>query len=135
MNRSAARSFRGRALLILILGLVYATAVYAHLQVMKTSPKRHATLNQAPESIQIRFSQVPDLVLSKLELEGPDGEVALGKLTSSDEKGLRAPVAGPMPDGDYTAHWQTAGEDGHVQKGQWKFTVRSAASGADRDRP
>ena len=39
------------------------------------------------------------------------------------EKDLMARVSGRMPDGAYTARWQTAGDDGHVLKGEWTFTI------------
>ena len=40
------------------------------------------------------------------------------------EKTLMAPVTGKMADGKYTVNWQTAGDDGHVQKGTFAFNVK-----------
>jgi methionine-rich copper-binding protein CopC len=31
-----------------------------------------------------------------------------------------------MADGRYTVNWQTAGDDGHLQKGTFAFTVKPA---------
>jgi methionine-rich copper-binding protein CopC len=37
---------------------------------------------------------------------------------------MSATVDGATPDGTYTVSWQTAGDDGHVQKGDYTFSVR-----------
>ena len=40
------------------------------------------------------------------------------------DKSLMAVVNGDMPDGVYTVSWQAAGKDGHIQKGEFTFTVK-----------
>jgi methionine-rich copper-binding protein CopC len=37
---------------------------------------------------------------------------------------VMAPIVGKMADGKYTVSWQTAGDDGHVQKGTFSFTLK-----------
>jgi methionine-rich copper-binding protein CopC len=43
----------------------------------------------------------------------------------ADGKSISAGVAGTLQDGAYTAAWQSAGDDGHVQKGDFKFTLKT----------
>jgi methionine-rich copper-binding protein CopC len=50
--------------------------------------------------------------------------VELGPATSTGEKTVTAAVTGKMPDGKYSVAWQTAGKDGHVQKGTFAFNVK-----------
>ena len=40
------------------------------------------------------------------------------------DKSLMAMVEGGTPDGTYTVSWQSAGPDGHIQKGDFTFTVK-----------
>jgi methionine-rich copper-binding protein CopC len=39
---------------------------------------------------------------------------------------LMASVGDAMPDGTYTVSWQSAGDDGHLQKGEFTFSVKQA---------
>jgi methionine-rich copper-binding protein CopC len=39
---------------------------------------------------------------------------------------LTAGVTGTIADGTYTVAWQAAGDDGHLVKGTFTFTVKAA---------
>ena len=103
--------------------LALATAAFAHLKASKTSPEDGATLSGPVRTLRVWFNQEPDLPLSKLELTGPNGPLSVEGLHTMGEKDLMARVSGRMPDGSYTAKWQTAGDDGHVLTGEWTFTI------------
>lgn len=111
--------------LSLLLGL--AAAAYAHFKVAKTEPADGATVDRPVRDLRVWFSQEPDVALSKLELEGPAGALQVQNVHTMGEKDLMGTVVGAMPDGAYTAKWQAAGDDGHVMKGEWKFTVERAS--------
>jgi methionine-rich copper-binding protein CopC len=104
--------------------ILAAVAAHAHLKVSKTEPASGAVLSQPAAALHVWLTQEPDVSLSKLELVGPNGAVALEPVATTGKKDLAAKVVGAMPDGEYTAKWQTAGDDGHVQRGEWKFTVK-----------
>ena len=106
-----------------VLALTLAAAAFAHLKALKTSPEDGAALSGPVRTLRVFFNQEPDLPLSKLELEGPRGPLSVEGLHTMGEKDLMARVSGRMPDGAYTARWQTAGDDGHVLKGEWAFTI------------
>jgi len=108
------------------LALCLAAALFAHLKVTGTSPENGETVNGPVRTLRVWFNQEPDVPLSKLELEGPAGPMNVEGLHTMGEKDLMARVTGRMPDGAYTARWQTAGDDGHVLKGEWTFTVDRA---------
>ena len=105
--------------------LAVATAM-AHLAATKTMPDADAVLTESPQRIQVWFTQDPDPAVSQLTLEGPAGEVELGDTTGADEKSLMATVPQALAPGGYTVSWRTAGDDGHVRRGDFLFTVRMA---------
>lgn len=113
---------RYKAILALAFVLVASFAA-AHMNVVKSAPAADSTVTKAPSSIQIWFTQVPDVAVSKLTMTGPDGDVPLNGLHAM-EKSLMAMVGGKMADGSYTVSWQTAGDDGHIQRGELAFTLK-----------
>ena len=106
--------------------LLLATAAWAHIEASKTSPEDGATLSGPVRTLRVWFNQEPDVPLSKLELTGPTGPLNVEGLHTMGERDLMARVSGRMPDGSYTARWQTAGDDGHVLNGEWTFTIDRA---------
>jgi methionine-rich copper-binding protein CopC len=104
--------------------LVISPVLHADMHLERTEPAANATLTTAPKSIRMWFNEVPSAKVSKLELVGPSGPVKIiGPRVI--EKSLLAGVDGPMPPGPYTVTWQSAGSDGHLQKGTFKFTVKT----------
>ena len=107
--------------------VVFAVATaMAHLAATKTMPDADAVVADSPHHIQVWFTQDPDPAVSQLSLEGPAGAVELGDTSVADEKSLMAIVHGTLAAGSYTASWRTAGDDGHVRRGDFIFTVRAA---------
>lgn len=109
-----------------LLAALLAGSAFADLEVSKTSPEDGATLNGPVRTLRVWFNQEPDVPLSKLELEGPAGPMKVEGLHTMGDRDLMARVSGRMPDGVYTARWQTAGDDGRVLTGEWTFTIDRA---------
>jgi len=101
-----------------------APALYAHMKFVKSVPAADATVASPPATVQVWFTEAPDRAVSKLELKGPAGAVRLGALTVDADKSMHAAIEGDVADGAYTVDWQAAGNDGHVQKGSYAFSVR-----------
>jgi hypothetical protein len=110
--------------LVLVLALVATTTVLAHMTLSKAMPAAGAVVAAKPAKVQIWYSQMPDRAVSKIELKGASGSVKLGAVAVEADKSMSASVDGATPDGTYTVSWQTAGNDGHVQKGDYTFSVR-----------
>jgi methionine-rich copper-binding protein CopC len=102
--------------------LLLAAPLFAHMKVVKSSPAAGGVANSTISEIQISFSEEPDLKLSKLELTGPSGTVKLSGVRATG-KVLTATIDAKLAEGSYTLHWQSAGDDGHVQKGDIAFKV------------
>ncbi|MEZ5420048.1 MAG: copper resistance protein CopC [Vicinamibacterales bacterium] len=105
------------------LALTMSATVFAHMKMAKSMPAADST-GAKPEKIQIWFSQAPDKAVSRITLSGAAGEVKLGALAVGTDRSMSAAVEGAMGDGAYKVSWQAAGDDGHVQKGEYTFTVR-----------
>ena len=110
----------------LVLILASAAIATAHLRVQKSMPEADAILAASPDHVQVWFSQEPDPAISRLTLEGADGEIAIGETAILDDRSLRAMLPSSLAAGDYTVKWRTAGDDGHTQRGDFAFTVLAA---------
>jgi methionine-rich copper-binding protein CopC len=115
---------------VFVLGLLTAFTVglAAHLSVLKTMPADESNVSVPPERVQVWFNQQPSPRISRLELRGPDGrDMELGKLeVHSEDRSISAPVPAALPPGTYEATWRAAGDDGHVMRGTFSFTVEPA---------
>lgn len=113
-----------RGWLMMALVVSATTVGLAHMKLSKTLPAANSTIAAKPDKVQIWYTQVPDKAVSRLTLSGPSGEVKLGAVAVAEDKSVVAAVEGATPDGAYKVSWQTAGDDGHIQKGEFAFTVR-----------
>jgi hypothetical protein len=102
-----------------------STLALAHTKLEKSEPAAGATLTEKPKQIRLWFNETIDQAVSKLELTGASGKVALSGTHVMNGKELMASVTGSVPSGAYTVAWQTAGDDGHVVKGTFTFTVKA----------
>lgn len=116
----------GRSLLTVAAALLVTALVQAHTKLEKSEPADGATVTTAPSAVQLFFNEKPDVKVSKVDITGPAGKVQVGAVHSMAEKDLMAPIVGALANGKYTVNWQTAGKDGHVQKGTITFTVQKA---------
>lgn len=100
--------------------------VVAHAKLEKATPADGATVAAAPSNVELVFNEALDLKLTKIDVTGPSGKVELGPVHSTAAKSVMARVNAKLEDGKYTVSWQTAGDDGHVVKGEFSFTVKQA---------
>lgn len=114
--------------LALILAVVFgASWLQAHTKLEKSEPAADATVSAPVKQVQIWFNEKLDAKVSKITLTGPAGAVKTGAVSVKEEKSIAASVDADTPNGKYTVAWQTAGGDGHVQKGEYSFTVTKKA--------
>ncbi|HJZ76813.1 MAG TPA: copper resistance CopC family protein [Vicinamibacterales bacterium] len=112
-----------------IVGFLCAAVVLsAHTKLVKSEPAAGAALAAAPKQVQLWFNEKIDPAVSKIELTSAAGKVALGPAHVIGEKSLIAPITGKVDAGSYSIAWQTAGDDGHVIKGEVGFAVKSAST-------
>ena len=112
--------------MILLCTLAVASTALAHMAVTKTVPEDGTALSKAPEWVQVWYTQEPREAVSKMSLTGPNGDVSL-LVHLGGEMSLMGMVEDKdLPDGEYVVEWQSAGDDGAVQNGEYKFTLKSA---------
>jgi methionine-rich copper-binding protein CopC len=113
---------------VLALMAAFTAGLAAHLSVLKTMPADDTTVSPPPERVQVWFNQQPSPRISRLELRGPGNEqVEIGQLeVHGEDRSISAAVPAPLAPGTYEATWRSAGDDGHVMRGTFTFTVGPA---------
>jgi methionine-rich copper-binding protein CopC len=104
------------------LAFALAAPLSAHMKMQKSEPAADSTVKAPLKTVQVWFSEAPDAAVSKLTLKGPAGDVKVSGVHVM-AKSLMGTVEGNPGPGKYTLAWQSAGDDGHAQKGEFSFTV------------
>jgi len=108
---------------VLVAALVAAMpALFAHAELERTDPADNAMLTAPPAAVQLWFDEKPDLAVSSIVVTGSSGPAPLGPLFSLGNH-MGANFKGTLAPDSYTVAWQTAGDDGHVEKGEFSFMV------------
>jgi methionine-rich copper-binding protein CopC len=123
MKRKTLRLARIITFGVALIGLT--ALVQAHTKLEKSEPAAGASVS-APKQIELWFNEKVDPAVSKIELTSAAGKVTLGPTHTMGGKTLMAGITGKIAAGTYTVAWQTAGDDGHVVKGDFTFTVKAA---------
>jgi copper resistance protein C len=116
------------ALALVLFAGVFTTLALAHNKLIKSEPAPDAALKTSPAHVEMWFAEKPDVTVSKIAAKGPSGPVDMGPTHANTEKSIAADFKGKLADGQYVVSWQTAGDDGHVSKGEFKFNVNNAHS-------
>lgn len=110
----------------LIASLLIASAAWAfHAALVKASPAIDGTVDAAPATLTLWFNERPDVALSNIRLRGPDSVLVATSAprAAADTLALVTEVRGTLVPGVYTVQYRTAGPDGHVMRGSYKFTL------------
>ena len=100
----------------------FSSLALAHNELLKTDPAAKAALKVAPARVQFWFEEKPDMTVTKIVVKGPSGIVET-TVHPVSEKVLAADFKSKLAPGQYTVSWQTAGDDSHISKGEFSFTV------------
>jgi len=116
------------AAVLLFVGIVAAGAPASlHLALSKAEPAVDSTITTAPSAISLFFTQAPQEGATAIRLvDSREQEVPLAepKPDASDAKVIRAALTAPLPSGAYQVVWRTVASDGHVVRGDFRFTYR-----------
>lgn len=133
MTRSGSRTGLAGLLTFLLVGLLPARAS-AHPFLRRSSPAASDTLSAGPAELRLVFSEPVELRFTRVQLAGPGGAAgSLGALSIlPDSLGtVIAPVIGVLAEGGYIVRWQAAGDDGHVVRGEFAFTLLPRPDGGE----
>jgi methionine-rich copper-binding protein CopC len=106
---------------LLILVAAAGTPAQAHARLRSATPADGSTLQAAPASLVLEFSEAARLTALWIQKQGGDKK----KLAPPQESQSRITVTLPqLAPGDYLVSWRVQGADGHVVPGQLHFTLR-----------
>lgn len=115
------------ALAVIVLAFDGAARDVRHLRLVKSTPAADATIDESPAMVRLWFNQVPELRVSAIGVTPESGERhALDVEGTDDSLSIAARIPSPLAPGGYTVSWRTAGDDGHILRGEFEFTLRSA---------
>jgi methionine-rich copper-binding protein CopC len=108
---------------VLAIIMLLSTAVMAHSPLTALTPADGARLTTTPDSIEMRFNGSSRLVRFALVSTADGAEVGLDDTHLMVEAVDHSIALPALAAGDYMASWRAMGEDGHVIKGRFSFTI------------
>lgn len=126
---------RARGTLLLAAALACAllpAPAAAHTRVESTFPAEGETARGAVRELRLRFTRPVESELTTLTLLRGGVRVAAGgaQVPGSDGREFVLALPAALAPGDYVAQWKTAGADGHVLEGSWRFAVAAGSAAA-----
>ncbi|MDX1492858.1 MAG: copper resistance protein CopC [Longimicrobiales bacterium] len=121
-------ALRATALGIALVGALSAatrTSPSLHFALSKSSPEADATV-EAPSEIRLWFTQEPQEGTTSIRLvEAEDAGVHVMEAVqdTDDPTSFYVELHGTLPAGTYTVSWRGMGQDGHVVRDSFKFSV------------
>ncbi|MEV4421350.1 copper resistance protein CopC [Patulibacter sp. NPDC049589] len=121
-------------MLLLALALlgVGAPVAAAHTSLVSGSPEPGGRVARAPTTLTMRFDDRLDARTAAVRVVAPDGRRAdRGSATASGARGLQVPLRRGLREGTYAVAFRiTAGDDGHVMVGGYRFSIGRASRSA-----
>jgi putative copper export protein/methionine-rich copper-binding protein CopC len=97
-----------------------------HVDLVGTVPERGAIVAAPPPEVLLRFSGRIEHRYTSIAVTAPDGTpVPVGPVTfvADSDREFTAALSPVVQPGTYTVYWRTAGVDGHVLDGTFKFVL------------
>jgi methionine-rich copper-binding protein CopC len=114
-------------LLALVLVLAAPGLVAAHAELISTDPEAGSAVEGTPERIVAVFSEELEPDPSSIQLRDPAGDtVATGAVDPDDPTRLVITDVPVLEPGEYQIRWTAVGDDGHLERGRYSFTVVAA---------
>ncbi len=94
----------------------------AHAILVQSQPADQATIQPGERTLVLRYNSRIDHQLSRLTLQGTNAQLVLPLDPKSPADTLSATV--DLTPGTYLVHWQVLATDGHMTRGDVRFTVK-----------
>jgi methionine-rich copper-binding protein CopC len=116
------------ASLTLLLTLLVPRTLLAHAILIRSTPANHGTVKPGPLAVELHFNSRVDGARSRLTLTlASDATMAkplsLKPLTQAAPDTLTTTSVALAP-GDYILHWIALATDGHISRGEVRFSVK-----------
>ncbi len=100
-----------------------AIPVLAHAELVTSDPEAGSTVSDVTE-VTLAFNEALKRSVSSFKLIGPDGTtIGTGTISSPRRMSLSGLSLGP---GEHTVKWTAAGQDGHIDRAKFTFTVEAS---------
>lgn len=111
-----------RNLLVAGLLLLAPKLALAHAILLQSQPADQATVEPGERTLTLRYNSRIDHQLSRLTLQGTNAQktLSLDKDAAADALTAKA----DLTPGTYVVHWQVLATDGHMTRGDVRFTVK-----------
>lgn len=109
-----------------VLALTAAPAS-AHTALRDSDPKAKSTV-ESPAQITLTYNQ--PVTIPRVILTDDKGKQHTSETPKAVDNKVTQPVAGTLPNGDYTVGWRVVSADGHPVSGSFTFTVKGSSAPA-----
>ncbi|WP_314586255.1 copper resistance protein CopC [Paenibacillus terrigena] len=107
----------------LIFTLIFPTTIFAHTGLNDSSPSSKEVVTTELKEITLNFKTTIGELSSFDIFDASKQKVDSLKVTVQD-KSMVGTLPEALPNGEYTVNWKIIGEDGHVVKHSYSFTVK-----------
>ena len=109
--------------LILMTAAVLTTGVAsAHTELSATAPDNGAMIAEAPENLDLTFSEPVRLTALSIQKDGAQKQ-SLGPLPTGTTEKFSVALPATIDDGHYVVAWRALSADTHVMNGEFMFAV------------
>ncbi len=115
----------------LVLHFLLFGNAFAHTELVASIPSADSTV-QGVDSITLEFGDTVKLARVQLLADGETFTLPLDR-SSPMAKVTRIPVEQSLDVGSYTVKWSAVGEDGHLMRGEFAFTLTSPSANQAQD--
>ena len=124
---AAVRFVTAAALVAPLIVIATASPASAHARLISTDPPGGATLDEAPDSVRLTFSETIETTFAGVQVFGPDRErVESGEARVQGER-VVVPLDDDLAGGRYTVVFRIISGDGHPVRSQFRFTYDAPA--------
>ena len=109
----------------LAIALALAPVARAHAILVGSQPEENAELAGPDVDLRLEFNSRIDAARSSLQLAKDGGALEPLPMGEAKEPNLLVAKAAGLAPGAYRLRWQVLSVDGHVSRGDLKFTVRA----------
>ncbi len=111
----------------LLMSIIICSQAFAHTKLENSTPENGSILDKSPTNVLLSFNNA--IRLTKVTLSKAGGKSAKLKLDKSKKfetsfSLLLEQVETSNQSGEYSIEWRGIGQDGHVMKGSFTYTVK-----------
>jgi len=106
--------------------VLLAGAAHAHAHLVSALPPINGTVKDAPQELDLKFSEELNLKFTGVKVTGPDKKQVKtdGDMLMDGDKSFMVNLPAGLPAGTYKVEWHALSQDGHKTHGDYKFTVK-----------